>query len=323
VVILLSSQIVDQLWKIAEKGQFAVFLDIITPKPGNVNRYHDHPDTRLVHFGASITRLASPLYSAATAGYEQTVHLGELIKTTVQRTMGPHNKNTLLGTILLLIPLAAAAGSCLHTKFISQHQLQIKLKELLNNTTVEDAIEVIRALQIANPGGAVPKSPEWKAEQQALNFQSPRTLQLIRKEGYTLLTLQKLAATYDAVAKEYATNFAYIFDELYPQYVKALNHYPQIEDAVLATFMWALSHRPDTFILRKAGSETANKIRLQAQEFYKRLLRTPSRQWQTLLHPFDNHLRSQGSQLNPGTTADLLSGAIFIALLSGDVTLIL
>ncbi len=319
----MSSQIVDKIWEIAEKGQFAVFLDIITPKPGNVNRYHDHPDTRLIHFGASITRLAPPLYYAAIAGYEQQVHLGELIKTAVQRTMGPHNKNTLLGTILLLIPLAVAAGSCLRTKLNSQHQLHIMLKELLNNTTVEDAIEVIRALQIANPGGAIPQSPEWKAEQQALNFQSPRTLQLIQKEGYTLLTLQKLAAKYDDVAKEYATNFSYIFDELYPQFIQALNHYSIIENAVLATFMWALSQRPDTFILRKVGLETANMIKLQAQEYYQRLLRTPNRQWQTLLKPFDDHLRSQGSTLNPGTTADLLSGAIFVALLSGDVTLLL
>jgi triphosphoribosyl-dephospho-CoA synthetase len=53
------------------------------------------------------------------------------------------------------------------------------------------------------------------------------------------------------------------------------------------------------------------------------MLRTPEAQWTELMKPFDEYLHSRGSALNPGTTADLLSAAIYVALLVGDITSIL
>jgi len=318
----------ERLCEISEKAQFAMLLDILTPKPGNVHRYRDHPDTRIIHFAASITQLIHPLYKAAAWGYQlqssvvEPKKLGALIKRAVQASMEPHEKNTLLGTILLLIPLAAAAGNAISTQKLSKTSLRQSLTQILHNTNVNDAVELVRALQIASPGGAIPKTPEWTPRSQAFDFQSPHTIGLIRREKYTILDLQALAASFDSIAQEYTTDFVYTFDTLYPQVLRALNRYPHVEDAVLATYLWILSTRPDSFIQRKGGPQAAEEVMVQAQKALSRIQKTPAKNWATHILPFDEYLHSKGSKLNPGTTADLLSGALFIALLLENIKLI-
>ncbi len=319
----------EQLCDISEKAQFAMFLDILTPKPGNVHRYKDHPDTRFIHFVASINNLGYPLHQSAKWGYEfSTVEntpsrIGELIRLAVQASMEPHGKNTLLGTILLLVPLTAAAGHEIPRPQPTKPTLQESLKRILAYTSVEDAIELVHALQAASPGGAIPKTAEWKSRSQAFDFQSPHTIQLIRREKYSLCDLQALAASYDDIAHEYTTNFAYTFDTLYPQVTKALNQHPRTEDAVLASYLWALSDRPDSFIQRKNGATVAQDVMQRAKKVYARIMKLPETSWASQTGSFDEYLRSQGSQLNPGTTADLLSAALFIALFLGNIKSIL
>jgi len=171
----------ERLWEAAWKGQLAVLLDIATPKPGNVHRYRDHPDVRLIHFAASAARLAHPLYQAALRGSQAQqqdpqnpkVGLGELIEQAVRATMAPHSKNTLLGTILLFIPLAAAAGLQAHSPRLTPTLLRQALTSLLQATTTEDALTLIRALQVARPGGSTPKTQAWTPTHQALDYRSP------------------------------------------------------------------------------------------------------------------------------------------------------
>lgn len=320
----------DRLWEIAWKGQLAALLDIVTPKPGNVHRYRDHPDTRLVHFAASIARLGQPLYQAASRGAESSksteaprVALGELMENAVRACMAPHGKNTLLGTILLLCPLAVAAGYVASAPSVSPKMLREALSRILHATTVEDAIALVDTLQMARPGGSTPRTPAWTERQQAFDFQSPRVIEAIQRNKYTMLDYLALAASYDAVAEEYATDFDYIFDGLYPQVIRFLDRCATIECAVLATYIWALSERPDTFIQRKAGVEAAGEVTTRARVLYAKMLHTPETQWLEVSKPFDEYLHSQGSALNPGTTADLLSAAIYVALLVGDITSIL
>jgi triphosphoribosyl-dephospho-CoA synthase len=325
----MESKVEQRLWEIAEKSQFALLLDILTPKPGNVHRYHDHPDTHIIHFAASITRLGYPLYKTAKWGYHLTTkenepsQLGALLKAATQAAMEPHGKNTLLGTILLFIPLTAAAGCTIPNDRSSLKTLRQHLSRILHNSTVDDAIELIRTLQIASPGGAIPKTAGWTAKPQAFDFQSPHTIRLIHQEQYTLRDLQALAAPYDAIAEEYTTDFSYTFETLYPQFNKALNRYKRLEDAVLATYLWELSHRPDTFIQRKAGTKSAQMVMQQAGTVYQRILKLPTTRWLEAITPFDAALRAEGSRLNPGTTADLLSASIFLALFLENIKSIL
>ena len=176
---------------------------------------------------------------------------------------------------------------------------------------------------LSGPGGAIPKSEEWTDESQAFDFQSPKTIELIRREKYTLCDLQGLAASYDSIAQEYTTNFVYTFDTLYPQVTAALNRHPRVEDAVLATYLWALSDRSDSFIQRKNGSKAAQEVKRRAKKVHTKIMKMPESRWMDQITPFDEYLRSEGSQLNPGTTADLLSAALFLALLLGNIKSIL
>jgi triphosphoribosyl-dephospho-CoA synthase len=320
----------DWLWEIAWEGQLAALLDIVTPKPGNVSRYRDHPDTRLVHFAASIARLGQPLYQAASRGAESRksteaprVELGALMKNAVRASMAPHGKNTLLGTIILFCPLATAAGYLASPTAISAKELREAVSHFLHSTTVNDALALVETLQIAKPGGSTPKTPDWTARQQAFDFQSPRVVEAIQRNNYTLLDYLALAASYDAIAQEFASNFGDIFENLYPQLLRFLDRCATIECAVLGTYMWALSERPDTFIQRKVGIEAAAEVTARARVLYTKMLRTPETQWIEMTKPFDEYLHSRGSALNPGTTADLLSAAIYVALLAGDITRIL
>jgi triphosphoribosyl-dephospho-CoA synthetase len=61
---------------------------------------------------------------------------------------------------------------------------------------------------------------------------------------------------------------------------------------------------------------------MQAQKVLSRIQKTSAKHWATHISPFDEYLHSKGSSLNPGTTADLLSGTLFIALLLGNISLI-
>lgn len=323
------ARVEQRLCEISEKGQFAMLLDILTPKPGNVHRYRDHPDTRLIHFAASISRLGHPLFQATHWGYQKTSSiekisgLGELFKIAIQASMEPHGKNTLLGTILIIIPLAAAAGYDITRSRSSLSSLHQNISQILNSTTVEDAVELTRTLQIANPGGAIPQTEEWTNKSQAFDFQSPHTIDLIRREKYTLRDLQSLASSYDSIAQEFTTDFSFTFETLYPQFLEALNRHPRVENAVLATYLWMLGQWPDTFIQRKAGSKAANKVMKDSKKLYKRIISLPESRWLDEINAFDEQLRAEGSKLNPGTTADLLTGTIFLALLLDNIKTIL
>lgn len=323
-----SLNVEEQLWGISEKAQFAMLLDILTPKPGNVHRYRDHPDTRMIHFAASITKLGHPLYKTAQWGFQKSGSedmksiLGTLIKRAVQASIEPHEKNTLLGTVLLLVPLVAGAGYSISSKKITKAKLHQSLSLLLQQASVDDAVNLIRTLQIASPGGAKPKTSEWNSNSQAFDFQSPHTIDLIRRKSYTLLDLQALASSYDAIAQEYTSDFTYTFNVLYPRLINGLNRHSRLEDAVLDTYLWALSDRPDSLIQRKGGPQAAKEVMAQAQKIYSRIQKIQETRWWEYLEPFDEYLRSEGSKLNPGTTADLVSATLFVALFLENVKLI-
>ena len=71
------------------------------PKPGNVDRCHDYPDTRLEHFLASVI-LARPALEEAALGKGR---IGEIIGHAVRQTSMHSGGNTHFGAFILLIPL--------------------------------------------------------------------------------------------------------------------------------------------------------------------------------------------------------------------------
>jgi len=82
------------------------------------------------------------------------------------------------------------------------------------------------------------------------------------------------------------------------------------------TFLKILSEVPDTLIARKAGMSKAKEASAQA----KRVLEEGgliTQKGRNILIKFDAKLHARGHQLNPGTTADLTSTVLALAILSG------
>jgi triphosphoribosyl-dephospho-CoA synthase len=110
------------------------------------------------------------------------------------------------------------------------------------------------------------------------------------------------AADRDSVASEYVTDFALTFEVGLP----ALRDLTR--EAIVELHLRLLAHTPDTLIARKAGAEAAARVSADAREVLA---------GRRTLQSFDASLRQDGNRLNPGTTADLVTATIFVALVEG------
>jgi triphosphoribosyl-dephospho-CoA synthase len=83
--------------------------------------------------------------------------------------------------------------------------------------------------------------------------------------------------------------------------------------AVVETFLRLLAAVPDTLIARKRGLAAAERVSAGAA----RVVATGGARAGAALEAFDASLREDGNALNPGTTADLVTAVLFVALLEG------
>src|SRR5208337_4756192 len=120
----------------------------------------------------------------------------------------------------------------------------------------------------------------------------------------TLREVMALAADRDLIARQYASGFQEIFHEVLPMIRAALHGGHLLETAIIAAFLGTLARHPDSLILRRpvAGWPGTALSHHRLQEL-------------------DAWLRSRGNQLNPGTTADLVTAALFAALRDGTIPL--
>jgi triphosphoribosyl-dephospho-CoA synthase len=203
-------------------------------------------------------------------------------------------QNTNLGIILLVAPLVKVSRSV---------PLGEGITRVLADLTIEDAGHVFRAIRVANPGG-LGESPE----------------QDVRNEPtVTLLEAMKLAADRDMVARQYADGFADVFDFGTPAFLDAFARFGCVEAAIIESqFRW-LAEYPDSLIARKNGQAVAEDVRRRAAEVL-RLGGIATPEGRRAGVELDRHLRSDGNKLNPGTTADLITACLFVALRENKVT---
>ena len=107
-----------------------------SPKPGNVDRCHDFPDIGFHHFLTSAVS-AYPVFCKAAQGQGS---VGSLILEGVQAWQTWNlSSNTHFGSLVLMIPIAIAAGR--------QGELRDELRDVLEKTTVQDAVDFYRAFE--------------------------------------------------------------------------------------------------------------------------------------------------------------------------------
>ena len=173
-----------------------------------------------------------------------------------------------------------------------------RLSKVLAGLTVEDARRAYAAIRLAQPGG-LGQTPQADVAEEPL---------------VTLYQAMALAQERDAIAREYVTDFAITFEIGYPALQAAWLSANNASTAIVQAYLTILARVPDTLIARKRGADTAVQVSQWAgQVLAMGGLYTP--QGQTRLAELDRALRDEGHSLNPGTTADLTTAAIFVFLL--------
>ncbi len=178
------------------------------------------------------------------------------------------------------------------------------LERLLESATGEDAALVYRAIRLANPGGM------GRVEAQDLAAEPTLPLRAV----------MALAADRDLVARQYVNGFHEVLQELLPALRGALGAGLPLETAIIATALETLARHPDSLIVRKAGLDAAMRVSSQAAEVLIAGWPGTSLGEDRMLE-LEAALRRESRQYNPGTTADLVTAALFAALRDGTIRL--
>ena len=298
--------------------QLAILLEVSSEKPGNVNLTTSFEETTCQHFLASAVAAGPAFQEAAQRGAQalenklgiSEVGLGNLIKTCVSDVNAwQRGGNTILGTIMLLVPIAAAAGMTSTGKDFSLDlgQLRKNIDLAVKSTSAWDSVHLYEAVDIANPSGL--------NESAELDVTDPASKQRLLKDNVSLLDVFKIGAGYDDICNEWVNNYTVTFDLAYPYLTDQLKTKPA-NTAIVHTFLKILSERPDTFIARKVGKEKSLDVTTDAKTVLA-LGGLETKAGRESLKEFDRKLRLSQNECNPGTTADLTAAALALCTLGG------
>jgi triphosphoribosyl-dephospho-CoA synthase len=219
-----------------ERAQLAMMLEVCAyPKPGNVDRCHDYPDTRLEHFLAS-TILARPALEEADRGVGR---IGEIIKHAVRDTNSHSGGNTHFGAFILLIPLVYGKG------------IPGAMAAIMK-TDSSDAVAFYKAFALTSV--RINETDE-------LDVNDPHTLTQIRDRDMSLLDIMQHSAAHDMVAREWVTGFS-----LTRRGADLLKELGPGRQGIVEMFLTLLATEPDTFIIKKHGLEAARETMLGARD---------------------------------------------------------
>lgn len=298
--------------------ELAILLESSAHKPGNVSIVTNFESTRYEHFLASAVAATPYFVSAASRGIAVSegnmrvdrVGIGQIIRDCVSRIQAwQHGGNTLLGTVILLVPIAVGAGmSCDEENVLDKRKLRQNLKQIVESTTPQDAVALYEGIRIANPGG-LGKVPN-------LDVNSPDSSREILDKGISLYQIFKIASPYDRICSEWVENYKITFDFCYPYFSEQIKKTNDVSKAIIQTFLKVLATYPDTFIARKVGFDRAKEVSLEAAQIV-RLGGLETSIGRQSLSKFDDELRQQSNLLNPGTTADITAAALTLSVLGG------
>lgn len=315
----------DIVWKIVGLGQLSLLLEASSPKPGNVNRTACFSDMDYRNFLVSASLLSRGLYESATKGVAlakgniepSEVGLGELMHICVKDSLtGLNQTNTILGSILLYVPLTVAiAASLAEVPRFSVKRIRQYSQTIIDNTSVADATNLYRAFELTRPGGRMIKEDsEWSDLHRRYDFDNPKAIENLVEDNVSLADLFKMSSQVDEISNEWSNGFQRILGEVLPYLSKVSTQLEDLEEGIVRSFVWLLAQRPDGLIVKKAGRERAKEIQLLAQ--------TTMKNWseeegpENLIGSLDKILREECNLLNPGTTADIVSAATFCRLVN-------
>jgi triphosphoribosyl-dephospho-CoA synthase len=272
---------------VASAAQLACVLEASADKPGNITPRHDFADTSYEDMLRSAIAIGPEIGRAGERG------VGETVLAAVRATRRVTGANTNLGMALLLAPLARAA-------LAGGAPLRAGVEVVLGALTLDDARAAYEAIRLAGAGGLDERVEHDVRDAPAVGLREAMAL----------------AAGRDSVAFEYAGGFAITFDAGLPALRGALDDGLAPRAATVEAFLEILATVPDTLIARKRGRAAAERVAAAAGSV-QAAGGVRSDAGRAALAAFDASLRRDGNALNPGTTADLVTATLFVALLEG------
>jgi len=281
----------------AENAELALLLEVAgTPKPGNVDRHRDLDDLRFEQFLAGSVGSAAGLRLAADGA-----PLGEAFERAVAGMSRQSGGNTQFGCLLLLTPLvrAAAAGELGREA----------VRERCRATTVDDAVAFYRAFEHVDV--ALDDPPEGVDALDARRGGDAEPA--LRERGATLWDVMALSADPDdGVADTNAAEWVEGFPRTFDAAESILADDGPVLDRAARSFLRQLAAEPDTLVATNHGASTAESVRERAASTLAAVERRGS------LDPAEE-LADEfvAEEINPGTTADRVAAALFVALERG------
>lgn len=290
-----------------ENATLALLLEVSgTPKPGNVDREHDYPDLGFEQFLAGAVGAFRGLELAA--GGEP---VGRSFERAIAGMSTQRGGNTQFGAILLLTPLVRAAaldgtdeGGTEHdTDDVPNEHTREPIRsgraeQVVASTTVDDAVAFYRAFEHVDV--AVDDPPDGM---EALDVRHGSDAEpAIREHGLTLEAVMAHSAEVDGIAAEWVNGFprtGAVAERL-------LTDSGPISERTSTVFLEELAADVDTFVVTKHDHETAVEVRQRA----RRVLEGEE-------DPTDLAEEFVSRGINPGTTADIVAGGLFVALERG------
>ena len=270
-------------------AELACLLEVTARKPGNVHPWASFEDVSFLHFVQCAVAIGPILEHAPEKG------VGRTVLACVSRCQELVRTNTNLGIVLLLAPLAAVPQGI---------PLRKGIQSVLSGLTLADSQDVYKAIRLARPGGLGTVREQDVAVEPTLDLQS----------------VMRLAADRDLVARQYANGFQEIFDLGVPALAAAQQSGLNWEHAIIRCHLELMARVPDTLIARKLGvAEAAESARRAAEVLAVGWPR--GERSQQLFAQLDTWLRTPGHPRNPGTTADLVTASLFVALRDGTMVL--
>lgn len=163
------------------------------------------------------------------------------------------------------------------------------LPAVLQSLDARDTARVYEAIALASPGGL---------------GDAPRADVHDAPPDVPLVEAMRLAADRDAVARQYVNDFADVIDRLAPRLGEPL------DESIVRVHLMQMAHEPDSLIARKCGEAVAREAQQRAAAVLA---------GDAAFESLDVWLRDGEHKRNPGTSADLVAAAVFVALRKGCI----
>jgi triphosphoribosyl-dephospho-CoA synthase len=271
----------------AQNAQLALLVEVTgTPKPGNVDRAREFPDLRFEHFLAGAVGAWDGLQAA-----EEGASVGAAFEHAVAGMSEQSGGNTQFGALLLLVPLVRTTAE--------GDLVPGAAARVVENTTVEDAADFYRAFEhvdvfVGDPPEDLPDLDVRRGSD---------AIPAVEERGLTLFDVMERSADGDEVAREWTGGFERTF--------RAADRIADlggpVPDRAARAYLELLARGRDAFVEKRHGRKVAESVRTRAQAALD-----DDREH---LEAFANSLVEDG--INPGTTADITAGGLFVALERG------